>query len=190
METKWNEIEGWFSELDAEFVTGICNELRSGVVIEMGLFVGRSTAVMAPICRRRGLVYHAIDNFVGGTSQDDSASKSHRTRDTKSLFMENMRKMGIDDYVKLIHSDSSSAASRFDDNSVEFCFVDADHSPEGVRRDLDAWWPKIVEGGILGGHDYRVDVPNHTVREAIDRFAFDHNKKVFRKQGSCWGIRK
>jgi len=187
---KWDEIEGWFSNLDAEFVFGVCNTLRPGIAVELGVFAGRSTSVMAPICRNRRLTYNAVDDFIGGTQEASSASVAHRTRDVKSLFLENMKKMHLGDYVKLIHADSSSTAKLFDDNSVEFCFVDADHSPDGVRKDLDFWWPKIIKGGILGGHDYRADVPNHPVRKAIDRFVSENNLKIFDKKGSCWGIRK
>lgn len=33
-------------------------------------------------------------------------------------------------------------------------YLDADHSYESVRADIEAWWPHVVPGGILAGHDY------------------------------------
>jgi len=36
----------------------------------------------------------------------------------------------------------------------DFVYVDADHSFESVLNDLDAWYPKLASGGLIGGHDY------------------------------------
>lgn len=40
------------------------------------------------------------------------------------------------------------------DNSLGLVYIDADHSYEGVFKDLTVWFPKVVEGGIIAGHDY------------------------------------
>src|SRR6185369_15014691 len=53
-----------------------------------------------------------------------------------------------------IMGDSVAAADAFDDNSVDFVFLDADHSYAAVRGDIAAWWPKVKVGGYLCGHDY------------------------------------
>jgi hypothetical protein len=37
---------------------------------------------------------------------------------------------------------------------VQLLFVDADHSYEGVHADLDAWTPKLNEGGFIVLHDF------------------------------------
>jgi predicted O-methyltransferase YrrM len=47
-----------------------------------------------------------------------------------------------------------SAASLFGDKAFDFVFVDADHTYEGVRADIDAWLPKVRPGGWLMGHDF------------------------------------
>jgi hypothetical protein len=50
--------------------------------------------------------------------------------------------------------ESVLAARRFADNSLDFVFLDANHSFTGVSADIVAWWPKIKPGGWLCGHDY------------------------------------
>jgi hypothetical protein len=45
-------------------------------------------------------------------------------------------------------------AEQIPDKSLGFVNVDADHSEDGVLRDLTAWWPKLVKGGVLAMHDY------------------------------------
>ena len=50
--------------------------------------------------------------------------------------------------------DSVQAAENFDDSSLDFVFVDAEHSYDSAAADINAWWPKLKPGGILFGHDY------------------------------------
>ena len=53
--------------------------------------------------------------------------------------------------------DSEKAADMFPDEYFDFIYIDADHSYEGVVRDLKAWWPKIKKGGLFCGDDYIPD---------------------------------
>lgn len=180
----WLDIEGWFSEQDAQFVELICNAITNGVVVELGVFAGRSTAVMAPICHRNNTRYYAIDNFTGSANPQDKATRHQQERNIRELFEINMIAMDLLSVVEVIKLDSTSAASLFDDNSVDFCFIDADHSPTAVRRDIDAWWQKISNGGFLGGHDYQ-----SPLRHTVNQFATEKHKKVL-TGGRCWAIQK
>jgi hypothetical protein len=49
---------------------------------------------------------------------------------------------------------SHEAADRFPDRYFDWIYLDADHSYDSVKRDLEAFWPKIKEDGLLLGHDY------------------------------------
>ena len=54
----------------------------------------------------------------------------------------------------LIRETSERASQMFDDNSVDFVYIDGDHTYEGVMLDIQCWWPKIRPGGILSGDDH------------------------------------
>jgi hypothetical protein len=58
------------------------------------------------------------------------------------------------DEVILIRGMSPEAAGAFDDGSLDLVYLDADHSYDGVRDDLAAWWPTVRPGGLLAGHDF------------------------------------
>lgn len=45
------------------------------------------------------------------------------------------------------------AAKQVEDASLDFVFIDADHSEEGCRRDIVDWLPKIKPTGWILGHD-------------------------------------
>lgn len=47
--------------------------------------------------------------------------------------------------------------------------VDCDHSYQGVKADIEAWWPKLAKGGVMSFHDY--ENPNYGVKQAVTEFA-------------------
>ena len=40
------------------------------------------------------------------------------------------------------------------DESFDFIYVDARYDYPGVKEDLETWWPKLKQGGIMAGDDY------------------------------------
>lgn len=48
---------------------------------------------------------------------------------------------------------SQDGSKEFEDNSLDFVYLDGDHSAGEVKKDIDYWLPKVKVGGILGGHD-------------------------------------
>ena len=64
---------------------------------------------------------------------------------------------------------SLEAAPLIDDESLDFVFIDALHSYEAVRDDLNAWVPKVRNDGIIAGHDYRWDGVQKAVHEFTDQ---------------------
>ena len=52
---------------------------------------------------------------------------------------------------------SEQAASAMPDNTLDFCYIDADHRYEAAKQDIELWLPKVKSGGIICGHDYVPD---------------------------------
>lgn len=74
--------------------------------------------------------------------------------------------------VRILRRRSTVAAGEVTDGSLDFVFIDANHSYDAVMADLDAWGPKVRRGGIVAGHDYR-DVPAKPfiqVKRAVDDY--------------------
>ena len=62
---------------------------------------------------------------------------------------------------------TTEAARAVPDGSLDFVFIDADHSYDAVAADIAAWRGKVRSGGILCGHDYgHVRFPG--VKRAVD----------------------
>jgi hypothetical protein len=56
---------------------------------------------------------------------------------------------------EIVQSDSESAAAGVQDSSLDLVYIDAEHTYEAVRADVQAWLPKVKPGGWIGGHDYK-----------------------------------
>jgi predicted O-methyltransferase YrrM len=68
---------------------------------------------------------------------------------------------------------TDEAASLFQDGSLDGVFIDADHTYEAVKMDIQNWMPKVRKGGILAGHDYVETWPGviEAVNESLRDFA-------------------
>ena len=61
----------------------------------------------------------------------------------------------LDQYgVTFIHKPSMKAVDDFEDESLDFIYIDADHAFDFVMQDLIEWSKKVRPGGIVSGHDY------------------------------------
>lgn len=77
-----------------------------------------------------------------------------------------------EDRRTIIEADTVDAALGVEDGSLDFVFVDADHSYDGCRADIEAWLPKLKPGALLCGHDYdHPDYPGWGVKRAVDELA-------------------
>ena len=74
------------------------------------------------------------------------------------------------DKIEFIIDYSTNAIKNIHDN-VDFVYIDANHDFEMVYKDLDAYYPIIKNGGVIGGHDYCPIYPG--VARAIDKY-FDY----------------
>lgn len=69
--------------------------------------------------------------------------------------------------IEILPQLSLEAASKIADRSLDFIFIDANHSYEYVKQDILVWRPKVKQGGLLAGHD--IDLPNFPgVRKAVE----------------------
>jgi SAM-dependent methyltransferase len=77
-----------------------------------------------------------------------------------------------DGRVIVLRKRSLEAAERWDGETLDWVYLDADHTYESVAADLKAWWRALRPGGILAGDDY--GFPGwwaDGVTQAVDEFA-------------------
>ena len=72
-------------------------------------------------------------------------------------------------------------------NDLDFIYIDGNHHYEYVKKDIELYYPKIKEGGFIGGHDYSIDFMG--VVKAVDEFVEEKNLFLYRKENDWWIIK-
>ncbi len=73
----------------------------------------------------------------------------------------------------MVRKTSKEALRNFEDNSLDFVYIDANHDFPNFTYDLHEWLKKVKVGGIMAGHDYAVfsyKKHNH-VKRALEAYA-------------------
>ena len=90
---------------------------------------------------------------------------------------------------QVVRADSVDAVPLLNGAMLDYVFIDADHTYEGVQRDLAAWWPMVRGGGLFMGHDY--GHRRYTgVQRAVDEFAALQEAVVKTSRGHVWSMWK
>lgn len=71
--------------------------------------------------------------------------------------------------VDVLRGMSVDMAIHIPDSSLALVYVDCDHSYIGVKADIDAYYKKLVPGGVMAFHDY--EMPQYGVKRAVNEFA-------------------
>jgi hypothetical protein len=86
---------------------------------------------------------------------------------------------------------SIEASEDLEDNSLDFVYIDGNHSYTSVKEDIEAWLPKVKVDGFLGGHDYYFeDTMFKGVIQAVDEFVRDTKYMLNRGLTDWWIIKQ
>lgn len=177
--TSWEcAPDGWFFEDEADAYRAMVEAIYDGVVVEVGVWKGRSLHAILDSCQANRNTVYAVDAW--NPPADDPHYAEARLADVYAAFLRNLERSGHASSVRVIRDDSALAAARFPDASVDLVFLDGDHSYEGVLRDIRAWRPKLKPHGCLCGHDYTF---REGVRRAVHEVFGEHVRLV---AGSIW----
>lgn len=96
-----------------------------------------------------------------------------------SLFYNNEIKEKYGTRLIPIQGNSSVVADKVP--LVDLIFIDADHSYEGCRKDIESYKKKVKPNGILSGHDIDYPGVNRAVQERIRNYDVGPNNVWFVK---------
>jgi len=187
----YQTIPGWFT------FPGLYSEMvklspANSHFVEVGAFLGRSTAFMAVeiINSGKNIKFDVVDTWEGSIEHELKSKEEHEW--LYNSFICNT--YPVNQTINPIRTTSVEAAKLYADNSLDFVFIDAGHEYEDVKSDLQAWYSKVKVGGFIAGHDYFDPAdPEHGhkfpgVRQAVNEF---FNNNVL-KSGTeyCWLFRR
>jgi predicted O-methyltransferase YrrM len=178
----YHSLEGWFN-MEQQYLELLDATPEGGTFVELGCYKGKSTSFIGVEIhkRKRDINFFAIDSFQGATNSTDANEiKAYEgISEIEESYTYNVSLIG--NKIKTIVSLTDEAAQYFEDGSVDCLFIDAGHSREAVKADIEAWLPKMKRYGIMAGHDFHAwEGVNQAVTEV---FGAPH--KV---ENDCWFI--
>lgn len=184
MDHFYQRIEGWFSF--SKLYDRMVKEAIPAVpthFVEVGGWLGRSAAYMAVeiINSRKDVKFDVVDIWDTSKHEDYVEIIKKYGCDPYDQFLKNMK--DVLHLVKPVRMLSLDAAKTYADESLDFVYIDADHTYEALKEDIAAWLPKVKQGGVLGGHDYSYVFPG--VIEAVNEIFKNPNTEEI-----SWWVRK
>lgn len=185
MEHFYNNIKGWF---------GFQNLYRSEVLkasnnahfVEVGTFLGCSAAYMAVeiLNSNKDIKFDCVDTWKG--SEEHIGMNDINLDTLYEDFLNNIKP--VKNIIKPVRMESVIASKLYNDNFLDFVFIDASHDYESVKKDIYAWLPKVKSGGTLAGHDY---LYWGGVTDAVNDFIVESGYELCLKgEEGCWSIIK
>lgn len=141
-------------------LAGLFGELGFKVGAEIGVLRGDYSEVL---CKENpGLKLYCIDPWVFYPGY-----RTFRTMGKLELAYQITTELMKPFDCELIRKFSMDAAGDFEDESLDFVYIDANHELRHVVNDIFEWNKKVKRGGIVSGHDYYKSkhslAANHTV---------------------------
>jgi len=102
-------------------------------------------------------------------------------------YLNACKKQALDRMVgrnfELLQDFSEDATKKVEYNSLDFVYIDGDHSYDMAMLDIILWGQRVRKGGIVSGHDYYYDKDKPgrraKVTQAISDYAKVHGLKLF-----------
>lgn len=173
-------------------LASLVNELYpEGKGVEIGVLRGEYSKIILERWHRGELylvdTWRHLDEYIDMNGRDDQYHYDCLIQTCKNIKPWEKR-------AHIVRMDSVKSADMFPDEYFDFIYIDADHSYEGVVRDIKAWWPKIKKGGLFCGDDYIPDdgdiwltvdqkepvyAGKFGVRKAVNEFIQENNLSLY-----------
>lgn len=164
--------------------------LKSGA--EIGVFAGETSEML--LAEFHDLTLFMVDAWVAYDPRPGHVNKSGRhkwiddTRAQRNLADCLNATAFAGDRAQIRRMPSVEAAAAVPDGSLDFVFIDADHTYEGVRADIAAWAGKVRKGGVVAGHDYASEHEgtSYGVSRAVDEWIAATGRKLNVAGATVW----
>jgi hypothetical protein len=162
----WFSYPGLYSVMVREFPSG-------SHFVEVGSWRGRSAAYMAVeiINSGKSILFDCVDTWNGSQEHLDPSSGwfvKELIEDPDYLWKDfNNNISPVKEVIKPIRMTSLEASQLYEDESLDFVFIDASHEYQDVLDDITSWIKKVKIGGVLAGHD----ISYYEVQNAVAEYS-------------------
>tara|TARA_X000001036_G_scaffold405699_1_gene413864 strand:+ start:39 stop:797 length:759 start_codon:yes stop_codon:yes gene_type:complete len=147
-------------------------DLRHLTGVEVGVLEGKNALSIYNNLNIRKL--YLVDPWKEWKEQDlagnqiilhDQKEHDLNYQQVKNLFSEKKN-------VEILRMTSLEASKLIENSSLDFVYLDGDHSYNSVMSDLNYWYPKLKEFGVMCGDDFG-HISGRGVIKAVNQFIFE-----------------
>lgn len=173
----------------------IINKFKFKNVLELGVYRGEYAEIILKNCPSIKK-YYMIDPWAHLDNWNKPANKDNEVFD--QFYQETLKRT---DFAKskrvVLRGKTTEVIDKIPDNSLDFAYVDGDHTLKGITIDLIRVYPKIKTGGWIGGDDFAPSIWQHSPKyeptlifpysiyfaEAVSAqiYALNHNQFILQK---------
>jgi predicted O-methyltransferase YrrM len=181
-------LEGWCSLDKASILIDLVLALKPHVVVEIGVFGGKSLVPMAYALKhnQRGKIY-GIDPWVASISAEGMTPEhaewwnSIDHEQIMQTLITRITEFELNDYTQLLRETSKDAKIS---KKIDLLHIDGNHSAETSYFDVTKWVPLVRSGGIIIFDDLDWD----TTVNAVEWLNTHCIKVTEIKSTNIWGI--
>lgn len=177
----YQTIHGWIDDpLEQVYRNAVENNSDDAHFVEIGSWKGKSASFMCVEIANSGkkIKFDCVDPWTGTSDAEHGFDEDYRNKTLFETFTKNMEP--VRGYYNPVKLPSVDASKLYEDNSLDFVFIDGAHDADNVCADVLAWLPKVKPGKTLTGHDWGVG----GVREGVLRVLDEKDIEVI--GGICW----
>jgi hypothetical protein len=129
---------------------------------EIGVLRGKTLFSVLDVCP--GLSMIGVDQWKVIPLREDENAETYVDFDMRALERDvTLRAKGYGDRCTILKGDSVAMSKAVEKGSLDFVFLDGDHTEHGLKRDIAAWASKVRSGGMILGHDISWATVNRVV---------------------------
>lgn len=175
MKHYYHKVKGWFNWPEM-YARAAAMAPDPAVFVEIGCHLGKSTSCLGVEAVNSGkrISIFAIDlwdvnNKIACDIEDFKRTVAPVNQESDKV------------HITPIRGDSGILHIKFPEDSVDFVWVDGNHRYPFVIQDIRNWWPKLRNGGWMGGDD----LIHGGVRQAVEEF-FGPECQVGKNKEGFW----
>lgn len=127
-------------------------ELQDKICAEVGVLHGDFSA---EILKRKPSELYLIDPWAEQDTAEYNDLNNHKQSKFDDIYHGVTARFRAQKNVTIFRTYSHHFAREFRPMTLDFVYLDGNHSYQGVLADLCMFWPMIRTGGWICGHDYQ-----------------------------------
>ena len=138
-----DKLKGWMPKEDCRMLNEYVSQIKNGLIVEIGSFMGRSTLTMTLSSPTSKII--SIDPYLTvHSSSGETDPLSVRDRCIEAMAGQNWK----------LKQTKSETVGRTWIDLIDFLLIDGDHHIKALKQDIELFVPHVKKGCWVFFHDY------------------------------------